>query len=235
MAKFHRQRRVLTDFLVVVLGVLVALGLEHLLVEWRERQRVGDTLLAMHEEVSDFTTVFDVRRQAAPCITAKLDAIDGWLAEAGVAAPPVRHVGQPPFFFSSRGAWNAESAGLLARHRSPEVARVYGEVYQGVEEFAALAHREQAYWSRLQALQGQAGPLDAGLRWRAAEAAAGARNTGRLLAVIAEQMLERIETLVPGAGSSTSEVQLAQRPICLPLADGDGPTAPPQAERPTAP
>jgi hypothetical protein len=87
--------------LIVVLGVLVALALEHLLSEWRERQRVSDTLLSMNEELSDFGLVFAIRAAASDCITGKLDEIDA-LLRAGRADAPAANIGRAPI--SSRAA-----------------------------------------------------------------------------------------------------------------------------------
>lgn len=217
MANSKRQRSLFAEFLVVMLGVLVALGLEQVVLDWQERQRVEDTLRAMNEELVDFTAVFRIRDQATPCINAKLDALDAWLAEADAAGPAITHVGNPPYFFSSRGGWNSGSAELLARHRSPETALTYGELYQGMEEFSYLAKREQDFWVQLQPLLGQAGALDPAQRWKVAEAVAGARNTARLLSAISGQMLQLVEALVPGAEPDMPDFDLTQREICLPL------------------
>lgn len=221
MANGKRQRSLIAEFLVVMLGVLAALGLEQAVLDWQERKRVEATLLAVNDEMVAFTAVFHIRNQARPCIDAKLDALDAWLAGGGVASAPVANIGQPPYFFSSRGGWSGASAELLARHRGPEVARNYGMVYEGTEEFAFLARREQEYWVQLQPLLGQTGELDAGQRWRAVEAVAGARNSSRLLSAIAEQMLQHVDRLVPGAESPIQPVDLGQRPICLPLLPSD--------------
>jgi hypothetical protein len=217
MAREKRQRSLFAEFFVVMLGVLVALGLEQLVLDWQERQRVEDTLLAMNEELVDSMAVFHVRNVATPCITAKLDALDAWLADPEADAARLVNVGNPPYFFSSRGGWNSGSAELLARHRSPEIARTYGEVYQGMEEFGFLARREQEYWVQLQPLLAHAGALDATQRWRVVEAVAGARNSARLLDAISAHTLQQVERLVPGAEPRMPEFDLGARPLCLPL------------------
>jgi hypothetical protein len=231
MANKQRQRSLFAEFLVVMLGVLAALGLEQWLSEWQERQRVEDTLLAMNEELVDSMSVFRIRDMATPCINAKLDALDAWLADADATGAVVAQIGNPPYFFSSRGGWNSGSAELLARHRSPEIARTYGEVYQGMDEFSHLARREQEFWVQLQPLLGQSGPLDADQRWRVVEAVAGARNSARLLTAISTHTQQQVGRLVPGAEPSMPEFELAQRPLCLPLLQ---PVAPAAVEAPEA-
>lgn len=231
MARDKHQRSLIAEFLVVMLGVLVALGLEQGVLNWQERQRVEDTLRAMNEELVDSMAVFHIRNEATPCITAKLDALDAWLADPAADASVIADIGNPPYFFSSRGGWNSGSAELLARHRSPEIARTYGEVYQGMEEFGFLARREQEFWVQLQPLLGHAGALDAGQRWRVVEAVAGARNAARLLSAISAHTLEQVDRLIPGAEPRLPEFDLSTRPLCLPLLQplAVEPAAPPEA------
>lgn len=210
----RRGRALLGEFLVVMLGVLVALALEQLVHDWQERERARATLLAMNEELSDFLAVFRLRTDVSACVVRKLDALDAALAGPGTLA--VASVGRTPYFFSSRGGWSAGGADLLARYRGPEVARVYGEIYQGMEEFARLAQQEQEHWARLATLERHARALEPTQRWRLAEAVAGARNDNLLLTAIAEQMAERIPRLGIEPAAMPA-IDLAARPICQPL------------------
>lgn len=211
-----RARSLFGEFMVVMLGVLVALALEQMLSEWQERQRVDATIESLHEELQDFAVVFGIRLQVTPCINRKLDALDAALRENAEYAA-VRHVGRPPYFFSSRGGWSSGGAELLSRHRGPQTARTYGEVYQGMEEYARFAQLEQEYWNSLLVLEGHAESIDPLQQWRMRDAVAGARNTALLQAAIAAQMLERIEDLGVDVEETTLPVDVASRPICLPL------------------
>ena len=190
------------EVVIVIVGVLVALALEQVVASWRDRVRAADIRASMDEELSDFIAVFDVRAVASRCINAKLDALDAALA--GHPQPPFRNVGRPQFFFSSHGAWNSDAADLLARHLGPATLRTYGEAYQGMAEFAALAQREQDEWIVLQTLERPGEPIARERRWRLIEAAAGARNTNLLLTAIAEQMNQRIAGLGVRAASGQS-------------------------------
>jgi hypothetical protein len=210
-----RSRTLLAEFLVVMMGVLAALGLEQLVVDWQERQRARATVLAMEEEFSDFVVVFQIRSQVSECIARKLDALDAALANE-TGSHGLSGIGRAPYFFSSRGGWNADGAYLLARHSGPAEARLYAEIYQGMEEFARLAREEQVYWAQLSTIEGHAGPFEPMHRWRTAEAVAGARNANLLLTAIADQMHSRIESLEVQPASALP-VDVTQRPICQPL------------------
>ena len=210
-------RNFVREVIIVLLGVLIALALEQLVTNLRDRARTSDIRASMNEEVADFAEVFTVRREASVCITAKLDALDDVLRRRG-AQGPWRDVGRPPFYFSRRGAWNSDASDLLTRHLGPQRLRTYGEIYQGMEEFAALAQREQDHWIALQTLERQDEPLTGDRRWQLVEAAAGARNANLLLTAIAEQMIGRAGELGIARNRTLSTRELRARPLCQPLA-----------------
>lgn len=218
----RRGRNYLREVSIVLLGVLIALALEQVALGWRERVRTEGLRASIDEELADFAEVATLRRELQDCILARLDAIDAVLATPG-AAGPWRGVDRPPFFFTSRGAWNSDAADLLSRHFGARSYRIYGEIYQGMEEFNALSQQEQAHWIALQTLERQDKPLAGERRWRLVEAAAGARNANLLLNAIAGQMLAHSEGFGIAANRSLPVAELRARPLCRPLADlGDG-------------
>ncbi|MBV9884766.1 MAG: hypothetical protein JO276_17290 [Sphingomonadaceae bacterium] len=212
-------RDFLREVIIVIIGVVIALALEEVAASWRDRTRAHEIRASMDEELSDMVTVFDLRVAASRCIIAKLDAIDRVLA--GRPTPPFRNVGRPPFFFSSHGAWSSDAADLLARFIGPATLRTYGEAYQGMAEFAALAQHEQDEWIILQTLERTGEPIAGDRRWRLIEAAAGARNSNALLTAIAEQMNQRIASLGVHAAGGAPDVR--SRPLCRPLEPGTSP------------
>ena len=210
-------RNFVREVVIVLVGVLIALALEQVVTNLRDRVRTADMRASMNEEVADFAEVFAIRVGVGRCITAKLDALDAVLRRNG-AVGPWRDVGRPPFYFSSRGAWNSDASDLLSRHLGPQRLRTYGEIYQGMEQFSALAQREQDDWIVLQTLERQDEPLTGERRWRLMEAAAGARNANLLLTAIAEQMIGRARELGIERNRSLSTADLRSRPICRALA-----------------
>jgi hypothetical protein len=202
---------------IVILGVLVALALEQVAASWHDRNRAADIRASMDEELSDFVNIFDMRAVASRCINAKLDDLDRALM--GHPAPPFRNVGRAPFYFTSHGAWSSDAADLLARHYGPATVRTYGEIYQGMAEFAALSQREQDEWIVLQTLERPGEAIADDRRWRLIDAAAGARNTNVLLAAIAEQINQRISGL--GLHASVDPMpDVRTKPLCHRLETG---------------
>jgi hypothetical protein len=214
----RRGGQFLREVLIIIVGVLIALALEQVASNWRDRQRTDNIRASMDEEIADFADILELRMRMTRCIDGKIDALEALLARPR-ATGPWRNVGRPPFFFSSQGAWNSDASDLLSRHLGPETFRIYGEVYQGIGQFTALSQQEQDQWIALQTLERQDEPLSGERRWRLVEAAGGARNANLLMTAIAEQMLANARTLEVTSNDTLSSVAVAARPICRPLED----------------
>ena len=220
-ARPRRGRGLVGEFLVVMLGVLVALALEHWLSDWQEARRADDTLLAMHEEMRDFAVVLRLRQATSPCVVQRLQELDAHLSSEA-PLPAIEAIGRTSYLFSSRSGWRGGAPELLSRHRGPRQAQVYGEIYQGMEEFALLAQQEQANWARLQTLQEAEGAVDAPRRWRLREEIAGARNANLLLTAIADQMLQRLASMDVDVDSDPLPVDMRERAVCQPMSLVEG-------------
>ena len=217
----QRLKHFLREFLSVMMAVLLALIVEQAAEYWRERERVLDTRESMNEEVADFAEIFTLRKRLDPCVARKLDQLGAFVAGKGPRAP-LRDVGRPSYFFSSRGAWNSNVADQIARHLGARVVKQYGELYQGMNEFAQLPRDEQADWVILQTLEGDADPITPDRKARLREAIAGARNTHLLLMATAQQMLVDAKALGVAPNGTLRSVDLSSKPICRPLATAAG-------------
>jgi hypothetical protein len=196
-------------------GALVALVLEQVVQDWQESRRVAATRQALDQELRDFAVVFRLRAVVSRCVAGKLDALDAVLAAPALAT--LHGVGRPPYYFSSRGGWNGAAPELVSRHHGAAVALVYGEAYQGMAEYAALAQREQELWAQLQTLETAPEPASAQRLWHLRETIAGARNANLLLTAIAEQMLARTAEVAGHVDAAPLPVDVRERPICQPL------------------
>ena len=219
----QEPRRFLLEFLSVTLGVLLALVLEQAVSEWRERQRVADQIASMKSEIADYLEIFNLRARIDPCITRKLEALEAHVRSG--AAGPVRDVGRPSYFFSGRGAWNSDATDQLARHLGAETVQDYGEIYQGMADYAEISTREQERWIPFQALEGDPDPIGPDRRAHLQEAIAGARNDKLLLMAIASQMTDLGGKLGVERNRSLDEVKVEKTPLCRPLAKGAAPPA----------
>lgn len=212
-----RGKSFLREIAIVVAGVLIALILQEIVSNLRDRQRTSAVRGSMHEEIADFAEILSFRMRAQPCIVAKLDSIEAMLRD-GEGTGPWKNVGRPSFFFSSQGAWNSSASDLLSIQLPPKTFRVYGEIYQGMSQFSASGQREQAHWIVLQSLEHQKEPIAGERRWRLLESVAGARNEGLILHAIAEQMTALATELGVAPNGGLSGIDLKSRPLCQPLA-----------------
>jgi hypothetical protein len=212
------------EIVIVVAGVLIALVLQEMATNLRDRQRVSAMRASMSGEIADFAEILSLRKRSRLCIGAKLDALEGLLARRGSIGPR-QNVGRPSYFFSSQGAWNSASSDLLSTHVSPEIFRTYGEIYEAVERYASLAEREQAHWITLQSLERQDEPIAGERRWRLLEAVAGARNEALIMNAIAEQMTTLAGRLDIKPNGALAELNVGALPICRKLERRPGPAA----------
>ena len=217
----QEPRRFLLELLAVTLGVLLALVMEQAVTSWRASQRVGDIKTAMNKEISDYAEIFNLRVRIDPCIVSKLDAIEAHLASGRPG--PVSGVGRPSYFFSGRGAFSSDATDQLTRYLGADTVQKYGEIYQGMADYAELSGDEQKIWVVLQTLDGDADPIGADRRAHLREALVGARNTRLLLHAIATQMQDRASELGVRRNRSLDSVKIAELPLCRPL----GPAARP--------
>jgi hypothetical protein len=213
------------EIVIVVVGVLIALVLQELVSNRRDRQRTTAIRASMHEEIADFAEVLALRLRIHHCITAKLDALDAAL-RVNRAVGPWRNVGRPPFFFSSQGAWNSSATDLLSTQLPPDTFKAYGEIYQSMVQIGALTQREQDHWIVLQSLEQQDVPVAGERRWRLLENVAGARNDSLLVNAIAEQHIKLARSLGVAPNGSLASMTVQQVPICRPLAKAPLPRDP---------
>jgi type II secretory pathway pseudopilin PulG len=201
------------EIVIVVAGVLIALVLQEWASDLRDRKRTSAVQASMRQEIADFTEILSLRNRARPCIEVKLNALDEMLRQSG-ASGPWANVGRPSYFFSSQGAWNSTSSDLLSSALSPEIFRSYGEIYQGIDRYAAVAQREQEDWIILQTLERQNEPIAGERRWRLVQAVAGARNEALIMNAIAEQMTELAKTLSITPSGALRSMKVRSTPLC---------------------
>jgi hypothetical protein len=213
----QRLKHFFREFVSVMMAVLLALIVEQAAEYWRERERVLDTRESMNEEVADFAEIFTLRLRLDPCVRRKLDQLDAFVAGKGPAAP-VHDIGRPSYFFSSRGAWNSNVADQIARHLGAKMVKQYGELYQGMNEYASLSREEQSAWVRLQALDGDADAITPDRKARLREAIAEARNLHLLLNATAGQMIGNAKAVGVRPNGTLRSLKIESAPICRPLA-----------------
>ena len=151
-----------------------------------------------------------------PCIVSKLDSLESHIASGRSGA--VSGVGRPSYFFSGRGAFSSDATDQLTRYLGADTVQKYGEIYQGMADYAQLSGDEQKIWVVLQTLEGDTDPIGPDRRAHLREALAGARNTRLLLHAIARQMIDRAGEIGVRRNRSLDSLKTGEMPLCRPLA-----------------
>lgn len=153
----HGWREFVGEVGIIVLGVLIALGFEQLLEQWRWHREVGTTRQALANELVDAANQGDVRISVEDCLRDRIGELatrlhksnNRWIADSLPAGPAAqsnphwdnrsfRRVYGAPLYGWSQDVWDtAKSSGVLDHMSHEEVASysaIYGEI-AGIRDF----------------------------------------------------------------------------------------------------
>ena len=153
---WHGVREFLKEYLIIVVGVLTALGAEAVVEKVHEQRLSEEARASVRAEIALDLANVQRRTQWQPCLDRRLAELSDLLAKAERGAPfePAQTIGNPSTPLIATQRWEAATAGgrtsLLDIGEQRDFARVY-------EEFAALIRQEIAEadaWADLKALEG---------------------------------------------------------------------------------
>ena len=149
-------REFLKEYLIIVVGVLTALGAEQAAVALRDRTAAAEAREAIGAEVVIDLTRIQQRDFAHECVEARLDDIerivDGAAADGRIRAPT--WIGRPPRYAVESVRWEAASqSGRVSLLPSKWQSRL-GFVYTTLRYYYDLNNAEEQTWSRLDGLTG---------------------------------------------------------------------------------
>ena len=218
----HRPRaaRSLREFLseisVVVVGVVIALGLEQVVEQIHWANEVRNARAALAGEIGHSNRHLAYRVAAEPCIARRLDALES-IVERTARREPVPRLGEviPDIGNAlNNNVWtNYRAAGTLP-HLDDKEQRLFSAYYLQIESLRGFLSDETSTWDVLKVLQGdpsRLGPVDiAGLR----VAVQHARFDNRLIAGIAADELDVSKQLNIASEDPDPE---RLKPVCGPL------------------
>jgi hypothetical protein len=147
----HSWREFLSEILVVVVGITIALSGEQAL-EWLHwRHEAAETRAALRSEIAKDLDALDFIIAEEPCIERRLAEAGGALGVPG--APPLkRPMGQPQFPNFPTAAWEvARSSGVMS-HLPREEALYYRAIYTELDWVKARVDEQRMDWATLSAL-----------------------------------------------------------------------------------
>ena len=210
----HGWREFVGEVVIIVVGVLIALGAEQLVQSVRETQLRRETSDAANGEIAQALKQFVNRRLLEPCIDRRLGEVSAILsASAKPAYRAPSWIGRPESWGFNSVAWDAASAGGRVALMNRREQTRFSSLYIQLRELASLERDEQKEWAEIRQLE-DLPEIDAQTRDTVRSALAQARLLNWNINVDLEQTISRatsfgiVGQLAP-KGASPS--------ICLPL------------------
>ena len=157
----HGVRELLTEIAVIVIGIVIALGLEETLRIFHDQATAREAREAVLIEIRQNLSYMKGRMATQACVEHRLDEIGALLTKAGDGplSPQPKWIGQPSVWFMASQRWQAATgSGRASLLDAGEQGRL-AALYVVTSNFADAEAREQAAWAQLRALETWGGPL----------------------------------------------------------------------------
>lgn len=139
----------------IVLGILIALGLDQMAQASRDASAAAEAREAIRAEITIDITRVNERGKAQVCVDARLDELQAMLDDPGADGRIKRPnwIGRPPRYGIETQRWDAASqSGRTSLFKPDELGR-YGFLYTTLAYFYDMENSEQLTWSKLSALE----------------------------------------------------------------------------------
>lgn len=214
----HGVREVLGEIGIIVIGILIAIGLEQVVETFHWSHEVSNARATLHVEAAAANGVYRYRIAANACVERRLAFLEG-VTEKAAAKQPVPKLGAVASnidFALISSSWQAQRSSQVLTHFSDEELRGLGEYFYQLGTTEKLIGEEATSWRTLAILEGDparlAPPDIANLR----VALRTARDINRLIQHIAASQLDEARALgLPSDPIWRDRLKLACAPIEL--------------------
>ena len=216
---WHGLREFLKEYIIIVVGVLTALGAEQAAEAVRAHRAAGEAREAVRGEIAADLGWMLRRREEQACLDRRLDELGAVLTAAREGRPYLapQWVGRPLSVPVSSRRWAAATqAGRTTMFGSAEQG-TYATLYFSLENFTARQEQEQQIWGTLRTLEG-AKSLSPQMIWGLSEAL----SRARLESYLAKRSTTRSITgaralgISPAPQARTAD-DTKQFPSCVPM------------------
>lgn len=141
-----------TELIIVVLGVFIALGAQEAVNTWNARRDLADFRNAVDREVAENLAAYEQRIRQSPCANARLEQLEQWQADwrDGDGPPMSGRVRRPIGYTLSQDVWNSGATANLSEMVLDQRLH-YASLYAGFQTYENLRLREAEIWQRLYA------------------------------------------------------------------------------------
>jgi len=157
---WHGLREFLKEYLIIVVGVLTALGAEAVVQGLHERRLSAEAREAVRAEINLDLASLHQRDEWEHCVADRFVQIEAALADVDAGRPyrPMTYIGRPNGvqFYSQR--WEAATSGGRTSLLSSDEQLDFARVYAGLRTFGDRQQTESDAWGRLRALEGVTNP-----------------------------------------------------------------------------
>lgn len=231
----HGWREFAHEIIIVVLGVMIALGAGQVVdaIHWKFEARQSLSLIEL--ELAHDAGVFDERTMIQPCLDRRLAEVDALVRAArktGVL-PQIGEIGRPPSRPFETSAWDNALASSVPEHFDPETRDTLSNYHAQLAGNQEYLEEEETLWASLKSIENAPGPVSESILANVSDAIAKLHYRTIFNGNNANQQLDKIKS---GLGVATSyvivldvegsrkdvEALVARRPICRPLlVDGE--------------
>jgi hypothetical protein len=212
----HNAREFLSEILIIVIGVMIALAGEQVVEALHERAVSSEARENINGEIGRDLDIFRRRSTVQPCIDKRLRQIDYLLTSTplGAQLPRPLWIGRPQIWDVTESRINAATSGARTALLSTTQQATYGEIYGQFRVLDQSQDMEQVAWAHLRALE-TLPTLDAESRANLIEALEEARYANFRILVAAEQA----KTLAKNTGVQAVRSPYAEgsRSACIPI------------------
>jgi hypothetical protein len=214
---WHGVREFLKEYLIIVVGVLTALGAEAVVERFHEQRVAKEAREAVRGEIAADLGWMMRRREEQACDDRRLDELSAILAAAREGRPfqAPQWVGRTLNVPVSTRRWTAASqAGRATMFGSGEQGR-YATLYFTLEGFAGHQDQEQFAWATLRTLEG-AKTLSPAMIWGLSEALSRARMESYMVKRATTRSLAGARALgISPAPQAGTAADVNQYPSCI--------------------
>lgn len=214
----HGWREFAGEVGIIVIGVLIALGAEQVVEDWRWHQRIHDAEASMSRELGDDDGAQAYARLAvAPCIRQHLDAVEqSLIAERDKGMPFISpKVSTPPFRTWDNDAWRAAVSSGVTSHMTTGKAYDWSSPYALIGDMDQGAMREFTDWAELTRLATLPPHPSEAERQRIFAALAHARQDNEFLAWMSDKFIRYSQIVGVGVSGAAKRKQIGMHRALL--------------------
>jgi len=214
---WHGFREFLKEYLIIVVGVLTALGAEQVVEAAHQGALRHEAREAIRGEIGRNLTIFERRAALQRCVDDRLKAIEAMLVAtpSGQALPRPLWVGRPQVWQVSESRWAATASGGRAALLSPDEQARFGEIYANFHELDDAERIEQLAWAHLRELE-TLPSLDPATRAHLIEALHEARYANFRIKIAGFQARDQAKAI--GARAQSWQASEGSLSVCVPMA-----------------